>query len=101
MTAFVVRFYHTGEGVPQDDAESVRWLRSAAEQGRADAQHDLVDSFRDGNGVPQDYVQAHMWCSFSVSQGSEAEWANIAKNCDLNCAADDTRPACRSSAPRP
>ena len=50
---------------------------------RGPLQHDLACSYRDGNGVPQDYVQAHMWYSLSVSQSSEAEWANRAKNRDL------------------
>ena len=30
--------YDTGRGVPQDDAEAVRWYRLAADQGDADAQ---------------------------------------------------------------
>ena len=30
--------YHTGEGVPQDDAEAARWYRLAADQGDAVAQ---------------------------------------------------------------
>ena len=30
--------YANGEGVPEDDAEAVRWYRLAAEQGNANAQ---------------------------------------------------------------
>ena len=30
--------YATGEGVPKDDAEAVRWYRLAAEEGNASAQ---------------------------------------------------------------
>ena len=30
--------YANGEGVPEDDAEAVRWYRLAADQGHADAQ---------------------------------------------------------------
>ena len=30
--------YATGEGVPENDTEAVRWFRMAAEQGIADAQ---------------------------------------------------------------
>ena len=33
--------YDTGEGVPQDAAEAVRWYRLAAEQGDARAQNKL------------------------------------------------------------
>ena len=34
--------YRTGEGVPQDDAEAVKWFRLAAEQGDAEAQSNLA-----------------------------------------------------------
>ena len=34
--------YSIGLGVPQDDAEAVRWYRLSAEQGDADAQYNLV-----------------------------------------------------------
>ena len=33
--------YDRGEGVPENDAEAVKWYRKAAEQGLADAQHNL------------------------------------------------------------
>ena len=38
--------YGTGRGVPQDDAEAVRWYRLAAEQGNADAQFNLGVVYR-------------------------------------------------------
>ena len=45
--------YATGEGVPQDDAEAVRWFRLAAEQGDARAQFNLGVRYDTGEGVPQ------------------------------------------------
>jgi uncharacterized protein len=33
--------YYNGEGVPEDDAEAVKWYRKAAEQGLAGAQFNL------------------------------------------------------------
>ena len=39
--------YANGEGVPQDDAEAVKWSRLAAEQGYASAQF---------TGVPRGHV---------------------------------------------
>ena len=36
--------YATGEGVPQDDAEAVRWFRLAAEQGNALAQESRIQN---------------------------------------------------------
>ena len=46
--------YATGEGVPEDDAEAVRWFRMAADQGNRTAQHNLGVMARDGEGMPQD-----------------------------------------------
>ena len=45
--------YGSGGSVPQDDAESVKWLRLAAEQGHADAQFFLGLAYSEGKGVPQ------------------------------------------------
>ena len=60
--------YTTGQGVPQDDAEAVRWFRLAAEQGRADAQYNLGVMYANGHGVPQDHVLAHMWFNLAASR---------------------------------
>ena len=53
--------YDTGEGVPQDAAEAVRWYRLAAEQGDATAQFNLGNMYRTGRGVPQDAAEAVRW----------------------------------------
>ena len=45
--------YDNGEGVPEDDAEAVKWYRNAAEQGRARAQYNLGSMYEQGEGVPQ------------------------------------------------
>jgi len=50
--------YVYGEGVPQDDAEAVKWYRLAAEQGNGPAQYNLGVMYYDGEGVPQDYAEA-------------------------------------------
>jgi hypothetical protein len=61
--------YSIGAGVPEDDAEAVRWLRLAADQGHADAQNILGTMYRDGGeGVPENYVQAHMWFNLAASR---------------------------------
>ena len=63
--------YANGEGVPQDDAESVRWFRLAAEQGNAPAQFNLGVAYGNGVSVPQDYVIAHMWLNLAAATGGE------------------------------
>ena len=60
--------YDNGRGVPQDDAEAVRWYRLAADQGEALAQKDLGIMCGNGRGVPQDDVQAHMWFNLAASR---------------------------------
>jgi TPR repeat protein len=71
--------YHTGEGVPQDDEEAVRWYRLAADQGLAVAQSMLSFMYATGRGVPQDDTLAHMWCNLAASNGFD----EAAKNRDL------------------
>jgi len=59
--------YANGLGVPEDDAEAVRWYRLAADQGDASAQFNLGFMYVNGEGVPQDDVQAHMWFNLAAS----------------------------------
>ena len=61
--------YATGEGVPQDAAEAVRWYRLAAEQGYAIAQNNLGFMYDTGEGVPQDAVEAVRWYRRAAEQG--------------------------------
>jgi TPR repeat protein len=58
-------------GVPQDNAEAVRWFRLAAEQGMAEAQISLGTRYALGEGVPEDDVLAYMWWNLAAAQGSE------------------------------
>ena len=62
--------YATGLGIPQDDAEAVRWYRLAADQGNATAQYNLGLMYASGQGVPQDDVEAHMWLNLAAAQSS-------------------------------
>jgi TPR repeat protein len=45
-----------GQGVTQDYAESVKWLRRAADQGHSGAQFVLGGMYAVGRGVPLDLV---------------------------------------------
>ncbi len=55
------RAYQQGDGVPQDDADAVRWYRVAAEQGHVQAQNDLGNAYANGSGVSQDANEAVRW----------------------------------------
>ena len=61
--------YATGEGVPEDDAEAVRWYRLAADQGHVEAQYSLGVAYADGRGVPEDTAEALRWWRLAADQG--------------------------------
>ncbi len=50
--------YHRGTGVPQDDAEAVKWYRKAAEHGNSMGQCHLGECLFRGEGVPQNKEEA-------------------------------------------
>ena len=60
--------YATGEGVPEDAAEAVRWYRLAAEQGDATAQFNLGVMYANGKGVPEDAAEAVRWYRLAPSR---------------------------------
>ena len=72
--------YDFGEGVPEHDAEAVKWYRLAAEQGHAEAQYNLGIMYANGEGVPQDDTEAMKWFRLAAEQGdAEAmKWLRLA-----------------------
>ena len=73
--------YDHGYGVPENDAEAVKWFRKAAVQGNAKAQTNLGIMYVVGIGVPEDYVKAHMWFSLTKAQGNKdaSDYLDIVK----------------------
>ncbi|WP_295543442.1 trypsin-like peptidase domain-containing protein [uncultured Thiohalocapsa sp.] len=69
--------YDNGFGVPQSDAEAVRWYRMAAEQGDATAQLKLGVMYDGGFGVPQDYAEAARWYRMAAEQGDAKAQFNL------------------------
>ena len=66
--------YAKGEGVPQNYAEAVKWVRRAAEQGNAAAQFNLGLAHYMGQGVPQNDVEAaKLWRSAAEQGLAEAQ----------------------------
>ena len=61
--------YASGEGVPEDDAEAVRWYLLAAEQGYARAQNNLGLMYTNGESVPEDDAEAVRWYRLAAEQG--------------------------------
>ena len=61
--------YANGSGVPEDNAEAVRWYRLAAEQGYAPAQIGLGAMYANGSGIPEDNAEAVRWYRLAAEQG--------------------------------
>jgi TPR repeat protein len=61
--------YDRGEGIPQDDAQSLYWYRKAADQGNAPAQIKLGDRYQDQNWSARDDAQAVRWYRLAADQG--------------------------------
>lgn len=66
-----------GNGVPQDDAEAVKWFRRAADQGHGVAQFDLAVMYDRGTGVSQDFVEAAKWYRKAADQGDAGGQYNL------------------------
>ena len=65
--------YYNGWGVPQNDAERVKWTRRAAEQGLAEAQYRMAVMYGGGrSGLPKDYVESAKWHHRAAEQGHAA-----------------------------
>ena len=61
--------YDNGMGVPENDAEAVKWYRKAADQGDASAQYNLGLMYAHGRGVPENSIRAYVWWSIAKTQG--------------------------------
>ena len=61
--------YDNGRGVPENDAEAVKWFWIAAEQGFARAQHNLGSRYNNGRGVPKNDAEAVKWYRLAAEQG--------------------------------
>jgi len=70
--------YATGEEVPQDYGEAVRWFKKAAEQGQVAAQATLGAYYWAGRGVPVDLTQAYFWSFLAEAGGDEASRSRVA-----------------------
>ena len=70
--------YQGGHGVPQDHAESLRWLLLSAEQNEPTAFNNLGLVYSKGLGVKQDHVEAVKWYTRAADAGSELGTYNLA-----------------------
>jgi TPR repeat protein len=69
--------YDSGESVPQDYAEAVKWYRKAADQGYPSAQSNLGNMYENGRGVQQNPLEAAKWYRKAAEQGLAAAQYNL------------------------
>lgn len=71
--------YETGGGVPQSDAEAVRWFLAASKQGSADAQYALGRNYIEGgDGVTKSRDEAVRWWRKAAEQGNASAQYDLA-----------------------
>lgn len=69
--------YEYGHGVEADIQEALRWYRSAADQGLAQAQNSLGFMYSLGLGVKRDAGQAAHWLECAAEQGHSGAQTNL------------------------
>jgi len=70
--------YSTGDQVPQDYGQAVRWFSLAAERGNVAAQAILGDCYWAGRGVPADPTRAYFWSLLAQAGGDETSKSRVA-----------------------
>jgi TPR repeat protein len=70
--------YLTGDGVPKDDAEAVKWLQKAADMDNPLGERYLAEMYFKGRGVPADITQAAKWLRMAAEQGDAESEHNLA-----------------------
>lgn len=62
-------YYHTGEGVVQNDEAAAEWYEKSAQQGLAEAQYMFGVVVHEGLGTPSDSVKGAEWLTKAAEQG--------------------------------
>ena len=65
-----------GMGLEINDAEALKWLRLAADQGHQLAQNNLGARYATGDGVDRDLVAAYVWFYRAADQGDRKAGKN-------------------------
>jgi GAF domain-containing protein len=70
--------YWTGDLLPQDYSQAVRWFALAAEQGNVAAQAMLGNCYWAGRGVTADPMRAYFWSVLAQAGGDDASKSRVA-----------------------
>ena len=66
-----------GNGMPQDNANALKWYKRSAERSHKDAQNNLGALYSKGEGTEQNFIEALKWFIISAENGSEGGQKNI------------------------
>jgi len=66
-----------GNGMPQNNANALKWYKRSAERFHKDAQNNLGALYSKGEGTEQNFLEALKWFIISAENGSEAGQKNI------------------------
>lgn len=69
--------YRAGQGLPQSDADALRWFLQAAQNGHASAQYSLGYMYRSGKGVARNIDEAIRWYRLAAGQGHPEARADL------------------------
>ena len=70
--------YASGDGVPADATQAVKWFRRAAEKGDAAGEYALGEMYLFGRGVPLDKAEALKWIRQAAEHGDAPGQYNLA-----------------------
>ncbi len=76
MAVLTGTIYDFGQGVPQDDAEALKWYLSAAEAGNGNGQYRAASIYARSRQVPPDYMQAYKWLTVAMKTLPQAVSTN-------------------------
>lgn len=66
-----------GNGMPQDNANALKWYKRSAERSHKDAQNNLGALYSKGEGTEQNFIEALKWFIIATKNGSEGGQKNI------------------------
>jgi len=69
--------YLSGQGVPQNNGEALKWLRKASEQGSVKARYMIGNCYSHGWGVPKSEREAATHWRQAAAQGLAAAQYNL------------------------
>jgi len=75
----IASMYDTGNGVPRDSKEAMKWYRASANQGNAEAQNSVGSALQ----AEKRYVEARSWYERAAAQGHALATNNLAYLYDL------------------